>query len=205
LKEAPAGFSLGGARIPDGQDQVRLTLTVPPITPKEPLSLQLEGRARIQDAEVVRPVVPAENMLQAFAYHHLVPVSELKVSVSGRVTANTTVRILSATPVKIPAGGTGTVRVGVPAGTFFAPVHVELDEPPEGLAIRSQSPGSQGTEIVLQSDGAKAKPGLKGNLIVNAFAVWTPSASKEKPPPTSRPTPLGMLPAIPFEIVEPAP
>ncbi len=205
LKEAPAGFSLGGARIPDGQDQVRLTLTVPPITPKEPLSLQLEGRARIQEAEVVRPVVPAENMLQAFAYHHLVPVSELKVSVSGRVTANTTVRILSATPVKIPAGGTGTVRVGVPAGTFFAPVRVELDEPPEGLAIRSQSPGSEGTEIVLQSDGAKVKPGLKGNLIVNAFAVQTPSASKEKPPPTSRPTPLGMLPAIPFEIVEPGP
>jgi len=205
LKEAPAGFSLGGARIPDGQDQVRLTLTVPPITPKEPLSLLLEGRARIRDTEVVRPVVPAENMLQAFAYHHLVPVSELKVSVSGRVTTNTTVRILSATPVKIPADGTGAVRVGVPAGTFFAPVHVELDDPPEGLTIRSQSPGSEGTEIVLQSDGAKVKPGLKGNLIVNAFAVRTPSASKDKPPPASRPTPLGMLPAIPFEIVESAP
>ena len=47
LKKAPPGFSLGGGQVPDGQDQVRLTLTVPPITPKEPLSLFLEGRARI--------------------------------------------------------------------------------------------------------------------------------------------------------------
>lgn len=205
LKAAAAGFTLGGASIPEGQDQVRLTLTVPPITPKEPLSLQLEGRARVQDTEIIRPVVPAEDMLQAFAYHHLVPVSELKVSVSGRVTANTTVRILSETPVKIAAGGRGKVRLGVPAGTFFEPVHVELDEPPEGISIQSESPGAEGTEIVLQADGAKVKPGLKGNLIVNAFAVKSAQGSKEKPPPSLRPTPLGMLPAIPFEIyAEPA-
>ena len=199
LKNSSAGFTLGGARVPDGQDQVRLTLTVPPISPKEPLSLFLEGHATIAGTEVVRPVVPAEDMLQAFAYHHLVPVRELKLLVSGRATSNTTVRILSATPVNIPAGGTGTVRLGVPAGTFFEHVHVELDEPPEGIAIDRQVPGREGTEIVLRNDGAKVKPGLKGNLIVTAFAVDKESGPR-KPQAGGRRTPLGLLPAIPFEI-----
>ena len=30
LKDAPAGFALSGARMPGGQDQVRITLTAPP-------------------------------------------------------------------------------------------------------------------------------------------------------------------------------
>ena len=30
LKDAPAGFALSGGRVPAEQDQVRLTLTVPP-------------------------------------------------------------------------------------------------------------------------------------------------------------------------------
>jgi hypothetical protein len=141
-------------------------------------------------------------MLQAFAYHHLVPVSELKVVIAGRVASNTTVRVLSPTPVKIPAGGTGQVRMGVPAGTFFEPVHVELDEPPEGITVQKETPGPEGTEIVLHSDRAKVKPGLKGNLILNAFAAKSQESGTPKPQASQRPTPLGMLPALPYEIVD---
>jgi hypothetical protein len=52
-------------------------------------------------------------------------------------------------------------------------------------------------EVVLKCDAAKVKAGLKGNLIVNAFAI----KSEKTPQRRTRPTPLGMLPAIPFEIV----
>jgi len=201
LQGAPPGFTLSGGRVPEGQEQVRLTLTVPPTPQKEPLGLLLEGRATIQAAEVVRPVVPAEDMMQAFAYRHLVPVNELIVSVSGRVMSNTTVRILSETPVKIPAGGTARVRVGVPPGTFFDQIQVELDEPPEGIVIQSQSPGREGTEIVLQTDRAGVKPGLKGNLIANAYAAKAQEPGREQSQGGRRRIPLGMLPAIPFEIV----
>ncbi|MFH1267253.1 MAG: hypothetical protein ABIK89_16110, partial [Planctomycetota bacterium] len=200
FKNAPRGFKLSGARIPDGQDRVRLTLTAPAITAQEPLTLSLTGRATIDGQEIVRPVVPAEDMLQAFLYRHLVAVNELKAVVSGRVGRNTTVAILSELPVKIPSGGTGVVRMGVPAGTAFDQVHLELDEPPEGITIEKESPSRQGTEIVLKCDAAKAKPGLKGNLIVNAFAVPSKKTAK-KQQPRGRPTPLGMLPAIPFEVV----
>jgi hypothetical protein len=89
----------------------------------------------------------------------------------------------------------------VPIGRTFNKVHLELDEPPEGITIEKETTDRQGTEIVLKCDPEKAKPGLKGNLIVNAFAVRTEGPSKAKPRPRGRPTPLGMLPAIPFEIV----
>ena len=200
LRDGPPGFTLSGARVPDGQDQVRLTLTAPPITPNKPLTLSLAGRATIGGHQIVRPVVPAEDMMQAFLYRHLVPAGELKAVVSGRA-ANTVVAILSELPVRIPAGGTAAVRMGVPAGKVFGQVHLELDEPPEGIAIAEESSTRQGTRIVLKCDAAKVKPGLKGNLIVNAFAVRSEGTPKEKPQPRGRRTPLGMLPAIPFEIV----
>jgi hypothetical protein len=170
------------------------------MTQKKVLSLSLEGRATIDGDPIVRPVVPAENMMQAFAYWHLVPVNELNAVVSAGAAANVTVRILSDLPVKIPAGGTAVVRAAV-AGRAFDQVHLELDEPPEGIEIEKESPSRQGTDIVLKCDAAKVKLGLKGNLIVNAFAVRSEDPSNQTPQPHGRPTPLGMLPAIPFEIV----
>ena len=48
------------------------------------MSLQLEGRADMRGRELVRPGVPAENMMQAFIYHHLVPAENLVVYVTGK-------------------------------------------------------------------------------------------------------------------------
>lgn len=84
LKDAPQGFTLDGSQVPAKQDQVKITLTVPFTARQEPVSLNLVGRATIAGREVVHPVVPAEDMMQAFAYRHLVPSQELRVAVSGR-------------------------------------------------------------------------------------------------------------------------
>ena len=84
LKDAPDGFKLNSSRVPAKQDQVKLMLKVPQTPTKEPISLNLEGRAVIGGREVVRPVVPADDMMQAFIYHHLVPAKDLKVVVLPR-------------------------------------------------------------------------------------------------------------------------
>ena len=84
LKDAPAGFTLSGATVPANQDQVRLTLTAPPMPTNEPCQPR-RGRPRDDPGqEVVRPAVPAEDMMQAFAYWHLVPAKELEVAVVDR-------------------------------------------------------------------------------------------------------------------------
>ncbi len=204
LKDAPPGFKLAGARIPDGQDHLRLTLTAPPIPKKRSLTLSLTGRATIDGKAVIRPVVPAENMMQAFAYRHLVPVSELKAVASERTATNMTPSVLSELPLKIPAGGSVAVRLGMPGGESIDQIRLELDEPPDGIAIENDSPDAPGSAILVTCDAAKIQPGLKGNLIVNAFAV----KAAENPRATQaqgRPVPLGMLPAVPFEILPKGP
>jgi hypothetical protein len=104
LKSAPAGFRLNGAAIPAGQDHVQLTLTAPPLRSDSPVAIQLEGRAMIDGREVRHTAVPAEDMMQAFAYHHLVPAQEWLVQVTGRA-ARTPARS-AAQGVLLPAAST---------------------------------------------------------------------------------------------------
>jgi len=144
--------------------------------------------------------LPAEDMMQAFFYRHLVPAQELKVAISGRWMAKGQVRILSHTPVRIAAGGAARVRVSARAIALAGRVELELSEPPEGITIEKVMPSRDGADIVLQADAAKTKPGLKGNLIIHVFAV-NPPIPAQKTPPANRPrVPVNTLPAIPFEI-----
>ena len=202
LKDAPPGFSLSGARVPENQDKAQFTLKAPPPAETGPLNLTLKGSALIAGQEIVHLAVPAEDMMQAFAYWHLVPARELKVAVAGnpRPFARDAIKILSATPVKIPIGGTVNVRVATPSGAFANRFDFKLNGAPDGIAIQSVSPVSGGVEIALHCDTAKARPGLKGNLIVNVLPKIPPSAQAAQKPGNQRRGPVGTLPAIPFEI-----
>jgi hypothetical protein len=200
LKDAPQGFTLSGSRVPAQQDQVQITLTVPSAPQKEPFRLNLEGRATIQGREITHPVVPAEDMMQAFAYRHLVPSRELQVAVAGRDFSRGPVRILGDGLTRIPAGGTARVRLGVPGNAPLDAIDLALSEPPEGISIQNISRSREGLEILLQSDAAKVKPGQRGNLILTASFK---KSAKTKKPANLRAMPLATLPAVPFEIVGP--
>ena len=142
--------------------------------------------------------------MQAFAYRHLVPAAELNVAVSGRFMNRMPLGILSATPVKIPAGGTTRIRVGAPSSAFTDRFRLELNDPPEGITLGNVSPVSEGAEIELCCDTAKAKPGLKGNLIVNIMPRQAMMAAQKKKKQANQMRPaVGTLPAIPFEVVQP--
>jgi hypothetical protein len=160
LKGVPRTFILSGGIVPGGQDLVRATVTVPPLARNDSLSLRLEGRATIQGREMVRQAVPADDIMQAFAYRHLVPAQDLKVTTIRRAAVRAPAAILSELPVKIPVGGTAHVRVTMPATRFLEKVRFELSEPPEGITVQSASSDQNGTDLVLQSDAAKTKPGL---------------------------------------------
>ncbi len=201
LKDAPKGFALSGARIPGNQDRVRLTLTIPPAAPDSPSSLHMEGRALIQGRDITRPAVPAEDMMQAFYYHHLVPAQDMVVAVTGRGLLRVPASTLGDKPVSLPVGGTAQVRFTLPPGLVRNQPHLELNEPPEGITIKSVESTADGVTITLQADAAKAKPGLKGNLIIDAFNEPRAStAAPGKPQVNQRRVQLGTLPAVPFEI-----
>ena len=217
VKGSRDAFALGGGWVPPGQDHVRLTLTAPRTEAKEPFSLAIEGKATIAGRDVVRQAAPAEDMMQAFAYRHLVVAQELKVNVTGGFAARAPVTLAGATPVKIPAGGTAKVQFTMPdsarpgvtkagaKGQFrnalAGQIHMELSEPPDGITLQNTSLTDDGPVIVLKSDAAKAKPGLRGNLIVNAFMERSVPAAKDSKQTVKRRFLVATLPAMPFEVV----
>lgn len=192
LKGAPAGTTLGGAELQANQDQVRITLTAPPSATAGPLPLCLQGQATIAGTPVVRTAVAAENMMQAFAFHHLVPALEFDLTVPPGP-LRPAVNILSETPVRIPVGGSVRISLGVPLRMAYGQVDFELDQPPEGISIQKVIATPGHVEIVVQSDRQKVKAGLKANLIIGAFV--TPNAPASQPAsaassPATRPTTL---------------
>ncbi len=205
LQDAPKGFVLAGGRIPKGEEKVRLTLLAPPEGTNHAVRLKLQGAATILGREVRRPAVPADDMMQAFFYRHLVPAETLLANVVSRgFRAPPPPRLLADGPVRIPAGGTAAVRVLVPGRTYVKNLELELNEPPEGLTIEKVNWNEQNAEILLKADGDKAKAGIRGNLIVELFGDGSGSRSKDAKPPQGgggRKVPLGVLPAISFEIV----
>ncbi len=109
------------------------------------------------------------------------------------------VEILSEQPLKIPAGGSSELRVR--AGWLAGEFEFELADAPAGIALGKVSRRDKEVVAVLSGDAEKARPGVKGNLIVNVFhtATFTGTDGKKR---TERAYLIGPLPAIPFEIVK---
>jgi hypothetical protein len=197
LKEAPAGFALEGAVIPAGQNQVRMTLTVPVVHIESPHKLTFEGHASIGGHDVHHAAIAADDMMQAFYYHHLVAAEEVVVRVMGNQRPPVVWKPYSDKPVKVPAGATTSVQIPVPNSRLGGQVHMALNEPPDGITIQSVTPSPTGVSVTIKADPAKAKPGLKGNLILDAFVDRPAPNTKQG----TRRQPLGTLPAVPFEVV----
>ena len=219
FKDDPFGLALSGGVVPEGQDQIRLTLAMAPLLSADPIHLCLEGRALIEGKEVVHPAVPAEEWTQAFFYKHVVPANDLTLvpedrarfqeeaaraakegrPLSARRTFQHAMEILSEQPVRIPVGGTVEVQVRL-GWSRNGQIQVELSDPPEGITVDSTSWTERGLALVLRGDAAKAKPKLKGNLMANAFLQTTVTAKDGKTREVRNF--IGPLPALPFEVVK---
>jgi len=204
LKDAPPGFTLSGGWVPSGQDKMRLTLTAAPAPREEPYKLSLEGRAKIGGREIRRTAQPAEDMTQAFIYHHLVPAEDWMVAVTARGwRPRRPLELLGEQPVRLPVGQTAQVRMATPRRLPLDRLQFVLSEPPEGIAIENVSADGGGLEILLRANAEKVKPGLKGNLIVSIFLERVVGGRDGKQKGKKRRIPLGALPAISFETVAP--
>lgn len=197
LKDAPSGFKLSGARIPAGCDSVRMTLTAPRGRSGRPITLRLEGHARIAGKTVVRPVIPADHMMQAFAYEHLVPSRELVIMVTRG--GGPSVELAKNEPVIIPSGGQAKVTFSI-RPMPKSPIQMELSDPPAGVTLGAVTSLPDGITCVIKADSKHV--GLVGNLIAEAFTVAKANGKGNAGTQASRSS-MGILPAIPFEIVKP--
>lgn len=83
LREGPPGATLVPARVPAGTNQVPVQLRVPGGTRRGTWRVVLEARAELAGSVGVQTVQPAEEWMQAFFYRHLLPASELWLTVNG--------------------------------------------------------------------------------------------------------------------------
>jgi hypothetical protein len=200
LKDAPPGFKLSGARIPAGCDRLRVTLTAPQKPLEQPINLQLEGRAKIDGQTVSRPVTPAEDMMQAFIYRHMVPSQELMVMTGYYKRRAPTFELVDYNSIKIPAGGTAGVRVKIPNRPIASTIQLELSEPPAGLTLGDVNITPGKLTFAIAADSNTAKVGLVDNLIVDISADPPSNPSGNQKKTQKQRVYLGVLPAIPFEI-----
>jgi len=201
LKGEPGDFTLGGGRIPAGRNRIRMTLAAPRKRPDEPVTLTLEGRAEIGGHTVSRPVVPSDDMMQAFLYRHLAPSQELMVAVTGGRRFARSAELPGKFPVRIRVGGSAEVWVNLPRHQKLREVELELNEPPAGMTLHDVSVVPGGLTFQLKTDGDVVQVGFADNLIVEAFTDVVRKATGNKKAKQKRRVSLGVLPAIPFEIV----
>jgi hypothetical protein len=80
LKDCPE-FSLQGTVIPANRNYVRMTLRATNDAEEGIAELRMEGRATFSNNVITRPVIAADDVMQAFLYRHLVPCGRLLVTV----------------------------------------------------------------------------------------------------------------------------
>ena len=202
LKGRSAGFKLNGGRIPAGRDRIQMTLTAPPKAPARPVALQLEGRARIGGEVISRPAVSADDVMQAYLYRHLVPTQKLLVSVKKAKWPAPPVALGGGDLVRIPAGGTARVLMKTRITATLKQMHLQLNEPPDGVSLHDVTVVPEGLAFRLKVDENAMPSGFEDNLIVEAFREYTPKQQEGKPAPQKRRYSMGVLPAIPIEIVQ---
>ncbi len=171
------------------------------------LRLEMEGAARRRirsRSMIVRPAIPAENMMQAFIWYHLVPVENWNVVVSGKPGAKMPFQVVMPSPrITLPRGGEFLLNVvplskNIPADQL----HVQLSEPPEGISASIISDPQGALAIQLSTSADEVEPGLRGNLLISVYKEYTPEPTESDPSPRTRRTDYGFLPAIPFEVSE---
>ena len=206
LVDEPDGLTLSPARIEEGEDSVDARLSAPRGASRKLAPLRLEGHAEIGGATVARVVVPAEDQMQAFLWRFLVPRQESLVAVTGSRSVPAVWRPLAQgfelrdeRAVRIPLGGTASAHIAAPqilpdsGNTSLDTVRFRLSNSPRGVTLREATVTGTGVSLVLKADGNIAAVGNEANAIIEAFI---------QPEGQGR-VALGVLPAIPFEIVRP--
>lgn len=197
-----SGFRLDGGTIPEGVDRIRMTLTGLGNVSEDLVALHLEGEAQIRGTTVKSPVVPAEDMMQAFLYRHLVPSQEMIVAVD-RPKWSPLIESAGKEPIRIPAGGQAEVVLKTPRRPTAQKFQLELLEPPAGISLGPVTVSTSQLSIIVKADIDLPNIGFRDNLIVELIGE-RPRLKDGKPTGQFDRFSAGVLPAIPIQVVDAA-
>jgi len=198
--DGDSGFGIAGGTIAAGRNSARLMLVAPPKAPEAPAEPRFVGTAAVDGESFSRAVMPAENVMQAFLWRHLVPARSLVCDVMQQKWRMPAMKYGGEGPVRLEAGGTAQVTVTVPKRRDLAQFRLVLDNPPEGVSVgETVTEVENGIAFELKAS-ENIKKDFKGNLVVQVFKENTIPAKDGKKARKNR-WPFVFLPAIPVEIV----
>lgn len=192
--------SLQGGVIPPGKESIRMTVRVPDQLSAKFIPLKLEGRADVGGKTIVRPVVPAEDMMQAFLYRHLVPSEELLVSVLDRKAPQ--MEFAGKSPVEIAAGG--ETQVVLKCARWLArSLRLQIQNPPEGISLHGLKEVPAGLSFSLKA-AKSVENGFADNLIIEALRENPVRDKDGKPTGKTQVRAVGFVEAVPVRVVPPS-
>lgn len=167
-KNLPDGYTVSNALIAAGLDQGRFTLTVPADAPTGIVSPAFVGTAALDAETVTRPVLPCEELMQAFIYKHLVPTGGLLMKVTEPASFTLTHDAPTDKALEIKQGA--TVKVNIKADrteAANAAIAVAADTPPRGITVKRANIAKDANEAVVTITATKqARIGFEDNIIL---------------------------------------
>jgi hypothetical protein len=163
--------------------------------------MQLEGRIKVGGKVISRTAIPADDVMQAFLYRHLVPAEEFVVMVQKARWGAPAIELLGDSPVRIPIGGSTQVTLKTRKTQLLKELRLVLNKPPEGLTIHGVTVVPQGLSFQLKANKDTVQSGFADNLIIEAIREYRPKNKNGKLQPKRR-SPMGVLAAIPIQVVQ---
>jgi hypothetical protein len=165
----PAGFTASEANIPAGQNEGRLTITAPPEAPLAILAPVIVGHASVGKETIVRRAESAEQMMQAFAYTHILPTAQLFLAVvpGSAFSLAPGVEAGKAVEVKPDSDTPLTIHVrrrsGAAGPVSFNPIRIANG----AITTKSVQAAPDKDEATITLTVSKdAKPGLRQDVII---------------------------------------
>lgn len=171
---SPSGFTVDGAVIPEGTNKVRVTISAPEDAAQAAICPRLSGTAVIDGETISREVVPADDMMQAFIYQHLVPAKDCLLTVGSTSTPfRLVLEPLSKGYLELPPGKEVSFKVEVfRQPGFDASIKLQLEDQPKGITLRKGviPAGKDSASITVRTENSVSAV-LQGNLILTGI-MW---------------------------------
>jgi hypothetical protein len=191
------GVRLHHAVVPMGQDQIWATVEWPRETAFNAHELVLEAVAHIEQDEITRSVSPCDDTMQAFLWRHLLPAQRLYLAVISRYRILNYAHTQSNQIVELSAGL--EVDYVQPLEAIVRnPEEFEfrIKEGPDGISLTHGLIDGSNIRLKFKYDGSPLEASLSGNLIVEVSRNFIQNE-------ISRNALLGVIPAVPYQILMP--
>ncbi|MCY3020386.1 MAG: hypothetical protein NTW87_15310 [Planctomycetota bacterium] len=215
LDEPSSGLCLDGAGIPQGTDRVRVTISATEKAAVATIVPTLRGTATVDGKTVSRVALPAEDLMQAFIYQHLVPCKEQVVMVTKPAAPfSISARLPASGCLELPLGKEVVFPITVIRGKGFdGPIRVQLVDAPKGVTLKRGwiAAGKNSGQVAVQAD-EKVEAKLRENMILSGTMTLekpgsgtpAPAAPSAKPAEKKAPDKPAPAPA-PAAKPDPAP